>query len=211
MEFHADLVAVSLTGSDALIHALYKLQVADEAYANTLEAVNLGLVDKKAVFDLYSLQSNYINKIKWVLNDNAYGESPKLNTLNPKEHRIFTSRSYNPPQMWSTHPADKDREENAKRVYIEAEIDTRSSWELLSNPEKYRTEMTAKLVSTAKVETEQLTDIESIAIQDNEFFNWSYLNPKYHSAYLNRFSFINVEMDIEVIYYCFYLVLLCYV
>jgi Zn-dependent protease with chaperone function len=32
MELQADLVAVSLTGSDALIHALYKLNVADEAW-----------------------------------------------------------------------------------------------------------------------------------------------------------------------------------
>ena len=32
MEFHADLVAVSVTGSDALIHSLYKLRAADEAY-----------------------------------------------------------------------------------------------------------------------------------------------------------------------------------
>ena len=31
MEFQADLVAVSVTGSDALVNALYKLQSADHA------------------------------------------------------------------------------------------------------------------------------------------------------------------------------------
>ena len=31
MEFHADLVSVSLTGSDALVHALHRLHAADDA------------------------------------------------------------------------------------------------------------------------------------------------------------------------------------
>jgi len=49
MEFQADLVAVSLTGSDALIHALYKLQVADEAYNHALSIVNTKLNEEKAI------------------------------------------------------------------------------------------------------------------------------------------------------------------
>ena len=36
MEFQADLVAVSVTGSDALIHALHKLQAADAGYRLSL-------------------------------------------------------------------------------------------------------------------------------------------------------------------------------
>src|SRR3990170_2871173 len=36
MEFQADLVAVSLTGSDELVHALHKLNAADEAWGRTL-------------------------------------------------------------------------------------------------------------------------------------------------------------------------------
>ncbi len=193
MEFQADLVAVSLTGSDALMHALYKLQIADQAYENALEVTNSELNNKKAVYNLYSLQSNFINKMAWILKDEYFGKSPKVSKLDPESKRIFASRTYNPPEMWSTHPADKDREENAKRIYIAAEIDNRSSKELLSKPEKYEIDMTASLVSTAIVETNILTDSESIEIQNKKYFNWTFLHPKYHSTFLNRFPFIHFE------------------
>ena len=40
MEFQADLVAVSLTGSDALIHALHKLHAGDDAWSRTMNFAN---------------------------------------------------------------------------------------------------------------------------------------------------------------------------
>lgn len=193
MEFQADLVAVSLTGSDALIHALYKLQIADQAYANAHEVVNTALGDKKAVHNMYTLQSNFIDKMSWVLGEPGYGKSPERATTEPEKHRVFSSRAYNPPQMWSTHPADKDREENAKRTYLHAEIDDTSSWELFSKPEEYQVEMTARLIKTANVETETISDEESLSMQNKEYFNWTFLDPKYNSAFLRRFPFSNFE------------------
>ena len=199
MEFQADLVAVSLTGSDALIHALYKLQIADQAYENALEVVNNELAKKKAIYNLYTLQSNYIKKMSWVLKDPSYGKSPEVHKTAPGQNRIFASRTYNPPKMWSTHPADKDREDNAKKNYIAAEIDCRPSKDLLSNPQKYEVDMTAVLIATAKVETALLTDEEGINIQNKKYFNWSFLNPKYNSAFLNRYPFVHFE-NIDELY-----------
>jgi len=193
MEFQADLVAVSLTGSDALIHALYKLQVADEAYSNALEVTNNELANKNAVSNLYVLQSNFIDKMSWVLNDSSYGKSPRIKENKPESNRIFSSRTYNPPQMWSTHPADKDREENAKRNYIGADIDERPAKLLLSNSKDFEINMTSTLVSTAKVETKLISDAECIATQNRQFFDWTFLDPKYNSCYFGRFSFVNFE------------------
>ena len=198
MEFQADLVAVSLTGSDALIHALYKLQVADQGYNNATTVINEELSNKKAVHDLYALQSNYIEKAAWVLNEPDFGKSPKRVTEQPELHRVFKDKKFNPPQMWSTHPADTDREENAKRIYIPAAIDDRSSWDLFSDPMKYRLEMTASLVKTANVETSLLTHEESLQAQNDVHFNWHYLDPKYQSVYLNRFTFNTVQEIAEL-------------
>ena len=203
MEFQADLVAVSLTGSDALIHALYKLQVADQGYNNATTVINEELANKKAVHDLYALQSNYIEKAAWVLNEPDFGKSPKQVTDQPELHRVFKDKKFNPPQMWSTHPADTDREENAKRTYIHATIDDRSSWDLFSDPMKYRIEMTASLVKTAKVETTLMTHEESLQAQNDVHFNWHYLDPKYQSVYLNRFTFNTVQEVAELYEYDF--------
>ncbi|WP_299607924.1 M48 family metallopeptidase [uncultured Aquimarina sp.] len=193
MEFQADLVAVSLTGSDALIHALSKLQVADEAYDHALNTVNTKLDDKKAIYNLYKLQTNYIEKMSWVLDDPTYGKSPKVLDINPELHRVFGNRAFNPPKMWSTHPADKDREENAKKIYISAPIDERPAEILLSDATKYEVEMTAKLIATSKIESEIISDEESLKFQDKEYFSWTFLDPKYRSNFLNRFFTLNFK------------------
>lgn len=199
MEFQADLVAVSLTGSDALIHALYKLQIADEAYASAIDITNSELGSQKAVSDLYVLQSNYIEKMRQILDDPTYGFSPEVPSFNAASHRIFNKRKYNPPQMWATHPADNDRENNAKKTYIKADIDNRSSWDLFSNPTQIREDMTASLIQTAKVEIKSKnTDEESIAVQNKANFDWSFLAPKYHSAFFGRYPFTNFKKAAEI-------------
>ncbi len=198
MEFQADLVAVSLTGSDALIHALYKLQIADEAYDNALDCLNEKLADKEAVQDMYILQTNYIHQMAKVLDDSNYGKTPILPKDSLETHRIFTSKKYNPPKMWSTHPADIDRENNAKKTYIYEPIDDRSSWDIFSNPKDYREEMTERLIKTAKVETNLITDDEAIKGQNKEHFDWTFLDPKYHSTFLNRFAFLNFKSSEEL-------------
>src|SRR4030095_6543022 len=51
MELQADLVAVSLTGSDALIHALHRRHVADEAWERALAFANSEIRQKRSVSD----------------------------------------------------------------------------------------------------------------------------------------------------------------
>ncbi|PCJ94771.1 MAG: hypothetical protein COA50_10275 [Flavobacteriaceae bacterium] len=199
MEFQADLVAVSMTGSDALIHALYKLQIADEAYDNAVEVVNSELNNKKAISNLYTLQTNYIEKMSWLLADATYGKSPKIAETNPEDDRIFVSRTYNPPKMWATHPADKDREENAKKIYLQASIDERSTKELFSDALQFEKDMTATLISTANVETILLTEAEGLEVQNKKHFDWTFLHPKYHASFLNRYAFMNFE-KVEELY-----------
>jgi len=193
MEFQADLVAVSLTGSDALIQALYKLQVADEAYSNALNCINEELSEKNAIKNMYVLQTNYIQKMAKVLDNPDYGKSPETPRLEPEKYRVFTSKKYNPPKMWSTHPADIDRENNAKRIYIQEPVDIRSSWDLFSNPTAYGEEMTEKLIKTANTEATLISNEEAIKNQDNEYFNWTFLESKYHSSFLNRYAFLNFK------------------
>ncbi|MCB0400466.1 MAG: M48 family metallopeptidase [Flavobacteriales bacterium] len=198
MEFQADIVAVSLTGSDALINSLHKLRIADQAYQAVIDQVNRDLQHKKAVPDLFHLQSHYIEKMKWVMNDPGFGESPEITSVDGS-HRLFSNITVNPPQMWATHPTDNEREENAKRIYIAADIDNRSSWSLFDKAEHYRTTITANLIATANLETEEMTLEESIAAFDKDEFQWYFMNPKYKGAYINRLPFLNFK-TVEDIY-----------
>ncbi len=195
MEFQADLVAVSVTGSDALIHALHKLQAADQAFSSALNSVNKELQDKKAVEDVYALQTNSIEKTALILDDDTYGESPKVPAEHPENFRVFTNRIAQPPKMWSTHPPDQEREANAKKTYIPGNIDDRSAWDLFSNPDLIKKQMTAKLIASAKLETELKPTADCIKNQNLQYEK-SYFNSKYRGVYLSRFfcqNYQNVE------------------
>jgi Zn-dependent protease with chaperone function len=192
MEFQADLVSVSLAGSDAIIHALYKLKIADEANRVAVDTINVALNEKKAVQDMFVLQTNYIEQMRFILDAPTYGLSPnKFGT--GKDNLIFTSKDLHPPEMWASHPSDKDREENAKRIYIPAKIDATSAWTLFSQSTELRKAVTDELVKTAKVQTSPISDSEAIELMNKEYFNWTFLNPKYKGSYLKRYSFINFE------------------
>ena len=183
MEFQADLVAVSLTGSNELVHALHKLQAADEAWARTLDFTNAEIRAKRIPHDLFAVQTQILEKVGQTLDDTNYGIVPPVIAKDPQQHRVFKSRYTLPPHMWSTHPASSDREENAKQHYLSAPHDARSAWLLFDHPaivkEKVTTHLIGKteaVLSTAE-ETKQSLDKQYAALQ---------YAPRYRGAYLGR-------------------------
>jgi Zn-dependent protease with chaperone function len=113
MEFQADLVSVSLTGSDALVHALHRLGAADGAWSNALSITAREASAGHAVPDVFALQTRIIERMAGILNEPKHGASPELPARGRQEHRVFEQQLAEPPRMWSTHPANRDREDNA--------------------------------------------------------------------------------------------------
>lgn len=198
MEFHADLVAVSLTGSDALVNALHKLQAGEAGYQAALDFTNHLISEGKAPEDIYALQTNYIDKMKWILNDNTFGESPKEEVCRP-DLRLFNSKDLTPPKMWATHPNDFDREENMKSIYVKSKINEQSAWELFQNPEKIKLDLTAQLVVSAEAKTETISVPESVELMNRKFYGRYFLDPKYRGAFVNRSTFLNFQSVDEII------------
>lgn len=188
MEFHADLVAVSLTGSDALVNSLFKLNTADEAFDQSIEFVNKLLSKKKAVTDVYALQSNVIKQMAFVLNNSTYGTAPEVPAIGGSSFRVFKEQIAQTPKMWLTHPPNRERERNAKRVYIPAAIDERSSWILFSDPDAIKAKLTKELYKTVTAENEILSIEEGLKLHTSEFLR-RFLLPKYRGVYQNRFVF----------------------
>lgn len=185
MEFHADLVAVSLSGSDAIVHSLYKLHNADEAYREAIDFVNRQLKNNKSVPDVYAIQSNFIKNMAVALNNPTFGIPPRSEDRDPSKFSVFKEQIAQAPLMWSTHPSNIDREKNAKRVYVQSELNEQSSWCLFKNADETKNKLTLTLYKDLKIETTALTKEESIAQYDQEFQR-SFLLPKYRGVYLNR-------------------------
>ncbi|WOX06857.1 M48 family metallopeptidase [Microbulbifer pacificus] len=183
MELQADLVAVSVTGSDALVHALHKLHAADEAWERSLSFAAKEAADGRAVGDMYAVQSRIIEHLGVILDDPGFGQIPPLPDQEREQHRVFTRAIASPPRMWSTHPENAAREENAKRHYIAGVIDDRSAWIVFANPENSRSTLSAQIYRKGELET--VTTEQTLEKLDAQF-NRAYLLPRFRGAYLGR-------------------------
>ncbi|HSC88336.1 MAG TPA: M48 family metallopeptidase [Polyangiaceae bacterium] len=185
MEFQADLVAVSVTGSEALIHALAKLGAADEAWDEALSVAASEASKGRRVPDLFTMQLHVIERTRVLLADPEYGR-PKAPSGARPAHRVFSEELAEPPKMWSTHPTNRDREENAKRTFVDAPLDERDAWVLFAQPEKLRAEATSRLLASGFEEARQeLTPSEALAAVDR-IYERTALHSRYRGCYLGR-------------------------
>jgi len=184
MEFNADLVAVSVTGSDALINALHKLQAADHAWQTAINIANREASGGKRVEDLFYAQKATIEEIRRVLNDKGYGATPAIpEGTEAQAYRVFSEDFARPPQMWSTHPHNRDREDNAKRTYIPAAIDNRDAWTIFANPAGIRKSVSLSLYnSESSQELDSVSPLEAVV----KSFNKPSYSPEFRGTYLNR-------------------------
>lgn len=191
MEFQADLVSVSLCGSDALINALHKLSGADDAMQRATNfAVNEKLAGKP-VADVFTVQSRILEHLRDIYADPHYGADPAAPEGPPNAHRVFKSSIAAPPRMWATHPANTDREDNAKFHYVPCQTDSRSAWELFPDAAALRVDVTSHMLKdvTAAAPTEgasQFAPEEETLARLDENYTHILVNPRYRGAYLGR-------------------------
>ncbi|HEY3385432.1 MAG TPA: hypothetical protein VGK46_02915, partial [Saprospiraceae bacterium] len=90
--------------------------------------------------------------------------------------------------MWSTHPSGFEREENAKRTYIYAPSDERSSWILFKDPEALKRRMTKHLFKDVDVKDKQLMEIsnEDALSEIDQEYNKVFFDAKYRGFYLKQ-------------------------
>jgi len=185
MEFQADRVAVSLTGSDALIHALHRLQAADEAWDRALNFVSGELGRGAVTTDIFSVQRRVMERMGEILHDPEYGNVPALPAQRPDAHRLFKADVAQPPRMWATHPLNHEREANAKQVYIPAPLEDRSAWEVFQDPQALKESVSAHLLRRAETEATPKAVEDSLRALDAQF-DHEYLNTNYRGVYLGR-------------------------
>jgi Zn-dependent protease with chaperone function len=187
MEFHADLVSVSLTGSDALVHALHRLHAADDAWNRALGVASDELVAGRAVTDIFVIQKIITQRMKEILDDENYDAPPAIPDTNCESHRVFAKNEVHPPQMWSTHPPNEAREENAKKNYISAAIDERPAWDIFRNAQSLREDMTKHILSASpdadKLPKSALT--ETVA-NVNQAYAKAMYDRRYRGMYMGR-------------------------
>ncbi len=194
MELQADLVSVSLSGSDSLVNALHRLGAADDAWNRAAQFSQGQLGKWRMIEDFFAIQRRILVRMGEILDDPDHGATPALPDGDRAAHRVFTEDLAAPPAMWSTHPPNHEREANAKRRYYPSTFDERSPWALFRDPEALRRDMTAKLLNRAVSGDEMLPPekppekvpvAESLAEIDEQF-DRPILARRYRGAYLGR-------------------------
>lgn len=133
MEFQADRVAVSVSGSDSLIHALHRLHAAQDAWQEALHFANDERAMGRPVVDLFALQSAAVEHLRRILDEPDFGVTPKRPERPDADHRVFSTSLAMPPRMWMTHPPDREREDHAKALYLPSTLDARPAWALFDD------------------------------------------------------------------------------
>lgn len=190
MEFQADLVAVALTGSDALIHALHKLHAAEDTWSRTMNLMERRIRLKQVPENMFAIQQHYLLRMQQLLDDPHFGAAPAVPLSHPEQHRVFITELAQPPKMWATHPFSHEREANAKRTYLSAPIDDTPAWSLFDHPEALQLKTARQLVKDQEVEWVSSTEV---CAELDQSFARELFNPRYRGAYRWRALGLHAE------------------
>ncbi|MBK9265655.1 MAG: hypothetical protein IPM54_38430 [Polyangiaceae bacterium] len=185
MEFQADLVSVSVTGSDALVNALHRLGAADGAWSIALSVLAREAGRGKAVPDLFTIQTRVIEHMARILNEPRSRRFAANTRRKSRAASRIRARIGRTSAHGSTHPPNQDRELNAKRVYVPATLDSRSAFCLFRNPKKLRKRVTAEILAEAKEKLVRISEEKALAAVDKRF-DKPYLSERYRGVYLGR-------------------------
>ncbi len=184
MEFHADAVAASVSGSNNCISALKKLDISDNCFNTVLQKADEYLDQKKVLKNIYTKHNIVMRQ---------FAETYHLPTENnvPIATDEFLRGSQlskiNIKNQWASHPSMEDRETKLSELSVEAETDNRSAWILFANAAEIQEKLTTVVYQHLPEEIKKETVAEH-AFEENytaEIKNYS-LPEAYKGYYGNR-------------------------
>ncbi len=186
MEYHADLIAISVSGNESFKSALRKIEFSSFAYDYTTGFLNSLAANEKASEDIY-LNHSFTTSFLARHNKISVQEGNPNITDEDIENNVIKSR-VNIKDQWATHPTLKEREQNIGKVNIEAQVNTDSAWTIFSNPEKVKKEVTRNLYKIG------FPNVEFKPLDGNEFqdfvqteINKFKISEDYNGFYENRY------------------------
>lgn len=145
MEFDADLHAVSLTGSDALVSGLWKTERAGLAMEGAWASLSSLVGYRKFTADIFHHQRAELGRLDEMLAKEKEPTPFVLSLREPYRYGAdlhFQAGDDHAPSMWSTHPSNREREANAKRDYVALAPVEAPAWELFEHRKGLKKKLT---------------------------------------------------------------------
>lgn len=139
MEFHADAVAASASGSQPLATALLKLDVANLTQQKLFQTYNNWISDNLRARNLFPHHQEVMKQFALEFNLPLQNGLPVVDEAAAK--RLATSRVVVDDQ-WASHPSTEDRVNHLNQLAISAENVTDSAWVIFHDVESVQQTMT---------------------------------------------------------------------
>jgi Zn-dependent protease with chaperone function len=190
MEFNADLIAVSLCGSDAPVHLLHRCYIGQFSFNQAVNDLRVAMDHHLYTSDLFYHQGAAVRIIRKKNKEkDPRLEEPPVLPADPKRFtEVFEESDDKVAEMWATHPSCFDREQNVKSHYIRTIFDERSPWLLFDNVEELRERVTYKFYRFYFKIPKDVILADPVEVQgfiDDEHADRTY-DPKYQGLYDSR-------------------------
>ena len=188
MELNADLVAVSVAGSDAPVHALLRSEFYHSALQQAEQDLAVAAEQECFTTDLFFHQERAGRYLRELHKDPSLGRPPALPADTALSVQVFQADAATLAAMWADHPPHHVREQNAKRRYFRSPDDDRSAWVLFHDPAGVRAAVTSRFYEVCLGVTSETPPRDPEAVQafiDAEHAALT-LDPRYHGMYDDR-------------------------
>lgn len=192
MEYHADLVAVSVSGNYSFKNALRKIEFTSISYEYMIDCLNSFAAKQKAADDIYvnhSFTTFFLAKHRKIS-----VEGGELNITDKDIENSVVKSRINLKNQWASHPTLKEREKNIGQVEIQADINKDSAWTLFNGDgEEIRNLLSRKLydVGFQGVVFETLKESkyrEYVETEVNKYKISEAYNGFYEGRYISKFD-----------------------
>ncbi len=147
MEFHADAMSAMAAGSNNAIHALRRIEFADDCYNTVLQKYNEWVALGLKGSNLYTHQRIIAGSISTQFKLKVNNGLPLLGT---EGNNYMAPSRINIVEAWASHPTMQQREEALKHINVNGEVIEESAWVLFSNPKTIQETLTKELYENAK-------------------------------------------------------------
>lgn len=160
MEYHADAVAAGVSGSESLVTALRRLDLAGSGFQMSLQECDEMVAHKKRNVNIYPLQAHCMTLIA---RDNNLPLRDGLPYVTDQFLTEQNQRRVIIKDQWASHPPTEDRVKALRSYNIEAIENTKSAWAIFRDAENLQRTMTLNIYGN-------IADDKSLLEEAPQFF-----------------------------------------
>ncbi|HEY0770348.1 MAG TPA: M48 family metallopeptidase, partial [Sphingobacteriaceae bacterium] len=184
MEFDADAIAASVTGSQPLASALYRLDFAQASFRDVLAKYGQWVMSSRKGRNVFK---DHRVSMQILAEQHALRVEHGLPQIDANTIKLHRQHRVNIEDQWASHPGNEEREDHLRSLNIPSITSHESPWVLFTEPEKVQHAFTDELYANVKFErspdVSTSEDFRAMLVADRDAYAFP---PAYKGFYDNR-------------------------